>query len=74
MTREEKFKMYNKLSKKELINLLIESQEQQFHNYTLTGTTLSNGSVLYNEICGCNPLNGGSGNCNCTMANTVVTL
>lgn len=27
---------------------------------------------LYNEICSCNPKNGGSGICGCTMANNVI--
>ncbi len=66
-TDEEKFKMYNKLSKKDLINMLIESNKHlnsrplRYTNQTTVG-----------DLCSCNPLNGGSGMCGCTIANNLV--
>lgn len=40
--------------------------------YPQTFVTNSLDSVPYCEICSCNPKNGGSGICGCTMANTLV--
>lgn len=68
-TKEEKVKMYNKLSKKELIEMLIEvntylNDRQPIISYP--------DQVPYHEICSCNPQNGGSGVCSCTIANEMV--
>lgn len=72
-TWEEKFKMYSKFSKKELIEMLIEanrhlSSRPYVINFDSPDSTFTD-VILYNEICGCNPKNGGSGICGCTMAN-----
>lgn len=66
----EKIEMYNKLSKKELILMLIEANKyldnrQPYITYP--------DQVPYNELCSCNPKNGGSGICGCTMGNKMVT-
>jgi len=66
---EEKIEMYNKLSKKELILMLIEANKyldnrQPYITYP--------DQVPYNELCSCNPKNGGSGICGCTMGNEMV--
>ena len=68
-TKEEKEKMYNKLSKKELIEMLIEANR---HLNNRQPTITYPDQVPYNEICSCNPLNGGSGICGCTVANQLV--
>ena len=68
-TKEEKVKMYNKLSKKELIEMLIEANR---HLNNRQPTITYPDQVPYNEICSCNPLNGGSGICGCIMANQMV--
>ena len=68
-TKEEKVKMYNKLSKKELIEMLIEANR---HLNSRQPTVSYPDQVPYNELCSCNPKNGGSGICGCTMANQMV--
>ena len=68
-TKEEKIKMYNKLSKKELIEMLIEANR---HLNNRQPTINYPDQVPYNELCSCNPKNGGSGICGCTMANQMV--
>lgn len=70
-TWEEKFKMYSKLSKKELISMLIEANRHlSSRPYIINfDSSYSTDTILYSEICGCNPKNGGSGICGCTMAN-----
>ena len=69
ITNEEKVKMYNKLSKKELIEMLIEANR---HLNNRQSTITYTDQVPYNELCSCNPLNGCSGVCGCTMANQLV--
>ncbi len=75
MTYEEKFLMYNRLKKKELIAMLIEANNNlssrqptivypQYDFYTTSDIT------TVGDMCPCNPKNGGSGICNCTIANT----
>jgi hypothetical protein len=73
-TWEEKFKMYSKLSKKELITMLIEANKHLNNRpYQInTDTEYFTDTILYNELCSCNPKNGGSGICGCTMANQEV--
>ena len=70
-TDEEKFKMYNKLTKKELIKMLIEANKHLYNRQPSIVYT-NEGKVPYNELCSCNPKNGGSGICGCTMANQIV--
>jgi hypothetical protein len=63
-TYEEKFAMYLKLSKRELIEMLIEANKHialRPLNYTPFEVT---GFLPVEDIC---PKNGGSGICNCTM-------
>lgn len=73
MTKEEKVKMYNKLSKKELIEMLIEANN---HLVSRPLTWKNEGffpkQQTVGDLCPCNPLNGGSGICGCTMANQVI--
>lgn len=74
-TKEEKVEMYNKLSKKELIELLIEANNliNKITQPTVNVNRFdTNTPIFYHEVCGCNPLNGGSGICGCTMANIKV--
>lgn len=72
-THEEKVKMYNKLSKKDLITMLIEANRHLNNRpYVVNFDTPYTTDILYNEICGCNPKNGGSGICGCTMANQII--
>ena len=70
LTKEEKYKLYNKLTKRELIDLLITSQ-----------TILENmtNEISYDPIynsynpckkCPQHPSNGGSGICHCTLGNS----
>jgi len=71
-TYEEKFRMYNKLSKKELITMLIEANN---HLYSRPLTWRNEGFfpnqtyTTFGDLCSCNPKNGGSGICGCVMAN-----
>ena len=69
-TLEEKVKMYQKFSKKELITMLIEAN-RHLNNRPLEYFT---GTISYNDICSCNPKNGGSGICGCIMANQEVRI
>ena len=68
-TKEEKVKMYSKLSKKELIEMLIEANR---HLNNRQAEINYPDKVPYSELCSCNPRNGGSGICGCTMANQLV--
>jgi hypothetical protein len=74
-TYEEKFKMYNKLSKKELIMMLIEANKH-LNGRPLTwineGFFPNQDYTTFGELCPCNPRNGGSGLCSCVLANQVV--
>ena len=69
-TKEEKVKMYNKLSKKELIEMLIEANRNLNNRQPIITYP---DQVPYNELCSCNPKNGGSGICGCIMANEMIT-
>lgn len=71
MSYEDKVKMYNKLSKKELIEMLIASN--CYNDYGIVNTFKNIDQVPYSELCGCNPKNGGSGICGCTLATPLVT-
>lgn len=69
-TEKEKFKMYSKLSKKELISMLIETNKHLNNkpiNYTKSVTIIG-------DLCSCNPANGGSGICGCTIANNPINF
>jgi hypothetical protein len=82
MTDDDYRKMYNGLKKKQLIEMLIENQKivrllLSNHNYDDTSQPVIHhvnvdDKVPYNTICECNPKNGGSGICGCTMANMMV--
>lgn len=65
-TDQEKFDMYNKLSKKELIIMLIEA------NKHLSRPVIEERQKTYGDVCSCNPANGGSGVCGCTIANNPI--
>lgn len=54
------------------IDLFEKDQElkQRFENYPFDPTEPL--EVPYSEVCSCNPKNGGSGICGCTMANRMV--
>lgn len=75
-TREEKEKMYNKFTKKELINMIISANNfiEMLKPEISTGSWAykDDTKVPYHTICSCNPVNGGSGVCGCTMANELV--
>ena len=73
-TYEEKFEMYSKLSKRELISMLIEANKHLSDRpLTWSNGGFYNKSVTtFAELCSCNPANGGSGICGCTMANKIV--
>ena len=68
-TDQEKFEMYNKLSKKELIQMLI--QANKYLDNWLTPKIAEKSFVTtttdYYKKCSCHPLNGGSGLCGCTL-------
>lgn len=75
-TEEEQMKMYMKLSKKEIIKMLIEANK---HLRNIPPTIVY--PFIFKETlekqpfhvtCSCNPDNGGSGICGCTMANMMV--
>lgn len=53
---------------------LYESDENVMDGIGCNPITLISGAgkVPYHTICSCNPINGGSGICGCTMANTLV--
>ena len=72
MTYDEKVSMYKKLSKLELINMLIESNRHLNNKPPVVIIPSESDDVMYSEICGCNPRNGGSGVCGCIMGNTIV--
>jgi len=70
LSEHEKFQMYNKLTKKELITMLIEANKHLRNREPIINYDYYTGDVvLYNQLCSCNPKNGGSGICGCTMAN-----
>lgn len=75
-TREEKIAMYMKLSKEELVQLLINNQGivESLLKYPQQQNIIpaTNETVPFYEICSCNPKNGGSGICGCTVANNQV--
>jgi len=74
-TVEEKFQMYKKLSKKELIMMLIEAN-RHLNSRPLTwvneGFFPKREHTIFDDLCSCNPKNGGSWLCGCTMANQQV--
>lgn len=81
-TDEEKLAMYMKLSKKELSLMLIESNKHIERliaslNYVsqpiITGSSDNWGNDHFNH-CACNPKNGGSGICNCTLGGMKITF
>ena len=53
----------------ELIDLYEKDNEPNWFTYSQPHTGKS---VIYADICSCNPKNGGSGICGCTMANKIV--
>lgn len=57
----------------EVIKLLsLYERDGEGHQVFASYVQPSPGKVPYNTICGCNPNNGGSGICGCTMANKLV--
>lgn len=82
MSDDDYRKLYGNLKKKELIEMLIENQKivrllLSKHNYDNVPQpeihhVSVDDKVPYNTICGCNPANGGSGVCGCTMGNQMV--
>jgi hypothetical protein len=61
--------------KKEVFRLidLYDNDKEQIINFYPNPTLVGNpDKVPYFTICSCNPANGGSGICGCTMANTMV--
>lgn len=56
----------------ELINLYQSEIDVPSYNQTPPTFIQETDEVPYYEICGCNPKNGGSGICGCTMANKMV--
>jgi hypothetical protein len=83
MSHEDKVKMYSKMSKKELVEMLIQANDiigQLLNKPYIIDTdklplTDYNGvpdMVPFHETCSCNPSNGGSGICSCIMANKMV--
>ena len=74
-TDQEKFVMYNRLTKKELIMMLIEAN-RQLNSRPLTwvneGFYPNRSYTTVGDLCSCNPRNGGSGLCSCVLANQVV--
>ena len=74
-TYEEKVKMYSRLTKKELIAMLIEANKNLSERpLTIFTSTQFDRLKTYGDICSCNPLNGGSGICGCIMANREVKV
>jgi len=73
-THEEKVKMYSKLNKKELVEMLIEANNHldRFTNPTKYLFYGADRGLTVGDLCGCNPRNGGSGICGCTIANNPV--
>ena len=76
-SHEEQVMMYKKLSKKELINMLIEAN-RCLRNITpiIRSYPFEFKETLekqpFHVTCSCNPDNGGSGICGCTMVNMMV--
>jgi hypothetical protein len=69
-TEEEKFEMYMKLSKKEIVRMLMENQRivNNLMPTTINFTGKTHRSPYnFADTCSCNPKNGGSGICNCTL-------
>ncbi len=75
MTDKEQLAMYLKLTKKELAKMLIEANKALCGRLPIVThppfplDSLSNAN--YFERCPCNPKNGGSGVCGCTLNNPV---
>lgn len=70
ITVEEKIKMYRKLNKDEIINMLIEANRQLSNLTVEPKITYQNNSpqkVPYHEVCGCEV-------CHCTIGNRMVDL
>ena len=74
---EEKVKMYSRLTKKELIAMLIEANKH-LSSRPLTwvneGFFPNRDYTTVGDLCSCNPRNGGSGICGCVMANREVKI
>ena len=70
-TDEEKFVMYSKLTKKELISMLIEANKH-LQTRQLTYILPEERLQTFGDVCSCNPKNGGSGVCGCIMGNTPI--
>ena len=66
---EQKLKMYLKLSKKQLAIMLIESNKKSTKTIAYTPSPIK----TYADIYHCNPKNGGSGICECTLGGIVTT-
>lgn len=68
-TDQEKFDMYNKLSKKELIIMLIEANR---HLSRKPYAVVEERQKTYGDVCSCNPANGGNGVFGCVIANNPI--
>jgi len=74
MTYQEKYDLYMSLEKESLVKMLIEANRHlSSRPLTWKNEGFCPDKIPYNQICSCNPLNGGSGVCGCTMANEMVT-
>lgn len=80
MSDDDYRKMYNGLKKKQLIEILIDTQKMlkvlmmQNQQPEYPELLIEKKKVPYNTICGCNPSNGGDGICGCTMGNQIVEV
>ena len=72
MTHVEKVKMYRKLSKSELIEMLIESNRQLWNIPPVVSMPSESYETVFSDLCSCNPKNGGSGVYGCTLGNMIV--
>lgn len=74
MSHEEKVKMYNKLTKKELIAMLIQTNLHldQKHPSIKYVDPINYPIQTYSDICSCNPKNGGSGICGCSIGGQIL--
>lgn len=71
--------MYSKISKKEIINMLIEANNC-LQRLPLRISHIEQGfefmkppyTITVSDICSCNPANGGSGICGCSIANELI--
>lgn len=78
-TDEEKLAMYLKLSKEELAKMLIQSNKQldnliSNQPFKPFQPNIEPAEFNYADRCLCNPKNGGSGICGCTMGSKITYM